>query len=88
MISPTKLLALLVHRGDLAPDVAHGALASGDPGSFLAQRGVCSEAEWREWLETEGGGRPQLTRYELGELIGEGGVGRVFTATDLSLIHI
>lgn len=82
MISPTKLLALLVHRGDLAPDVAHGALASGDPGAFLAQRGVCSEAEWREWLETEGGGRPQLTRYELGELIGEGGVGRVFTATD------
>ncbi|MEC8251898.1 MAG: serine/threonine-protein kinase [Planctomycetota bacterium] len=82
MISPTKLLALLVHRGDLAPEVAHGALSSGDPGSYLAQRGVCTEAEWQQWLQTEGGTRPQLTRYELGALIGEGGVGRVFEATD------
>ena len=82
MISPTKLLALLVHRGDLAPEVAHSALSSGDPGSYLAQRGVCTEAEWQQWLQTEGGTRPQLTRYELGALIGEGGVGRVFEATD------
>ena len=33
-------------------------------------------------LAPEGGTRPRLSRYELGELIGEGGVGRVFAATD------
>ena len=82
MISPTKLLALLVHRGEVPPDVARDAMGSGDPGSFLVKKGVCSEAQWRDWLRTEGGTRPQLTRYELGELIGEGGVGRVFAAKD------
>lgn len=48
------------------------------------QQGVCSEVQWREWAATEAGARPTLTRYELGELIGEGGVGRVFAATDKS----
>ena len=43
----------------------------------------CSEtALATERLATEGGTRPRLSRYELGDLIGEGGVGRVFAATD------
>ncbi|HEB54669.1 MAG TPA: serine/threonine protein kinase [bacterium] len=82
VIPSTKLLALLVHRGVVAPDVARDALASGDPGSFLAKAGVCDAAQWREWQRTEGGTRPVLRRYELGELLGEGGVGRVFAARD------
>ena len=57
-------------------------MMSGDPGSFLVQHSICTEAEWQDWLRTEGGTRPTLTRYELGELIGEGGVGRVFAAKD------
>ena len=44
--------------------------------------GICDEAQWQEWLRTEAGTRPVLTRYELGDLIGEGGVGRVFAAKD------
>lgn len=82
MISPTKLLALLVHRQEVAPALAQQAIASGEPGPFLVREGVCTAAQWQEWLTTDGGTRPQLTRYELGELIGEGGVGRVFAATD------
>ncbi|MGC6486964.1 MAG: serine/threonine-protein kinase [Planctomycetota bacterium] len=82
MISSTKLLALLVHRRVVPPGVAQEAITSGDPGSFLVRAGVCSEAQWQDWLATEGGTRPRLSRYELGELIGEGGVGRVFAATD------
>ena len=57
-------------------------MVSGDPGSFLVQKGICSEAVWQGWLLTEGGTRPTLTRYEVGDLIGEGGVGRVFAAID------
>lgn len=83
MISPTKLLALLVHRGEVSAEVARDAMASGVPGHFLVQNGICSEAQWEDWLLTEGGVRPQLTRYQLGDLIGEGGVGRVFAAHDL-----
>jgi serine/threonine protein kinase len=82
VISPTKLLALLVHRGDVTPDMARDAMVSGNPVSFLVEKGVCSEAQWQGWLRTEAGTRPNLTRYELGELIGEGGVGRVFAAKD------
>jgi serine/threonine-protein kinase len=81
-MSSTKLLAMLVHRGVVAPDVAHAALASGDPGAFLVQKGICDAQQWQDWLATEGGTRPRLTRYELGEMIGEGGVGRVFAAKD------
>lgn len=77
-----KLLAMLVHRGLVAPAIARDALASGAPGTFLVQRGVCSQAQWDQWQRTEGGTRPLLTRYELGELLGEGGVGRVFAAVD------
>ena len=82
MISPTKLLALLVHRGEVPPDVARDAMVSGDPGHYLVQKGICDEQQWQAWLRTEGGTRPILTRYELGKLIGEGGVGRVFAAKD------
>lgn len=57
-------------------------MASGDLGSFLVEKGICDAEQWQAWLETEGGTRPVLTRYELGDLIGEGGVGRVFAATD------
>ncbi|MFK7742632.1 MAG: serine/threonine-protein kinase [Planctomycetota bacterium] len=81
-MSPTQLLALLVHQGTLSPDAARGALQSGDPERFLIDQGVCSPAQWQDWLASEGGTRPQLSRYELGERIGEGGVGRVFAATD------
>ena len=82
MISETKLLALLAHRGVLQADQARDALASGEPGRFLVRSGFCTEEQWQQWLRTEGGTRPQLTRYELGELLGEGGVGRVFAAID------
>lgn len=77
-----KLLALLVHRGIVPADVARAALASAAPRRFLVQRGVCTEAQWQHWQDTEGGTRPVLTRYEVGEALGEGGVGRVFAARD------
>lgn len=82
MISATKLLALLVHRGLVAADVAREALASGAPEPFLVRRGVCTRAQWDSWQRTEAGARPVLTRYELQGQIGEGGVGRVFAAVD------
>ncbi len=82
MISPTKLLAVLVHRGLVPPDVAREALQSGAPGALLVRRGVCTAAQWEQWLRTEGGTRPVLTRYEVGALLGEGAVGRVFAAVD------
>ena len=77
-----KLLAVLVHRGLVKPDVARGALQSGAPGSFLVQGGHCTAAQWQQWQQSEGGTRPVLSRYEVGELLGEGGVGRVFAAVD------
>ena len=77
-----KLLAMLVHRGLVPPAIAHDALKSGAPGRFLVQHGHCSQLQWDQWLRSEAGTRPVLTRYEVGELIGEGGVGRVFAAFD------
>ena len=77
-----KLLAMLVHRGLLAAEAARAALASGAPRRFLVQNGVCTEEQWEAWQRTSGGTRPVLTRYEVGEPLGEGGVGRVFAATD------
>ena len=77
-----KLLATLVHRGLVAADVARAALQSGAPGSFLVQKGHCTQAQWEQWQRTEGGTRPALNRYEVGALLGEGGVGRVFAAVD------
>jgi len=78
----TKLLAMLVHRRLLGADVAHAAIASGAPGRFLVQHGVCSAEQWQHWMRTEGGVRPVLSRYEIGDALGEGGVGRVFAAVD------
>ncbi len=77
-----KLLAMLVHRGLVPADAVRDALASGAPGRFLVQRGHCTAAQWDEWQRTEGGTRPVLSRYTVHELLGEGGVGRVFRATD------
>jgi serine/threonine-protein kinase len=77
-----KFLALLVHRGLLSPEHARSALATNDPRAHLARLGVVTEAQWDEWIETEAGARPKLTRYELGDLLGEGGQARVFAAVD------
>jgi eukaryotic-like serine/threonine-protein kinase len=77
-----KLLALLVHRGLVDASAAKKALASGSPGRSLVEQGVCTEAQWQEWRATEGGSRPQLTRYELGDMLGEGATARVFRAVD------
>jgi serine/threonine protein kinase len=82
VIEPLKLLALLVHQGIVTPDQARQAIAAGDPGKGLVAQGVCTPAQWQGWLRTEGGTRPVLTRYEVKELLGEGGVGRVFAAVD------
>ncbi len=77
-----RLLAMLVHQGDISRDVAEAAMASGDPAAHLAQAGIASPKQWSEWQRTAGGTRPVLSRYELGDVLGEGGVGRVFRATD------
>ena len=80
--SVVQLLAKLVHRGLVSADDARVALATEDVAASLAERGVCSPSQWREWVETDGGDRPKLSRYELGELLGEGGQARVFAAVD------
>ncbi|MGE0145567.1 MAG: serine/threonine-protein kinase [Planctomycetota bacterium] len=79
---PVQLLALLVHRGLLTPAQAQKALAAANPRDFLVSAGVVSAAVWDEWVATEGGTRPRLSRYELGEKLGEGGQARVFAAND------
>ncbi|MEO6595166.1 MAG: serine/threonine-protein kinase [Planctomycetota bacterium] len=77
-----KLLAVLVHRGLVSADIARAAMAAGAPGDFLVKHGHCTKVQWEQWHRTEGGTRPALTRYEVGEALGEGGVGRVFAAVD------
>ena len=86
MVSPetVKLLAKLVHRGLLGVDAAQQAMASGDPRGWLVARGHVDDAQWRRWQQTDGGTRPVLSRYTLGDLLGEGGTARVFRATDKS----
>ncbi|MCC6785528.1 MAG: serine/threonine protein kinase [Planctomycetes bacterium] len=81
-VKPVTLLALLVHRGMLAPAAAQGALRSQDPRAWLIANGHATAEQWQDWLETEAGTRPRLSRYELGELLGEGGQARVFRAQD------
>ena len=78
----TKLLAMLVHRRTIGAEVARDAIASGAPGRFLVQHGVCTAEQWEQWLRTDGGARPVLSRYELGDALGQGAVGRVFAAVD------
>jgi len=77
-----KLLALLVHKGLCDEASAKAALQSGSPGRWLVQHGRCTEAQWAEWSRTDGGARPQLARYDMGEMLGEGATARVFRATD------
>ncbi|MBI5850773.1 MAG: serine/threonine protein kinase [Planctomycetes bacterium] len=79
---PVALLALLVHRGMLSPGVAQQALRSSDARGWLVANGHATAAQWQDWVETEAGTRPRLSRYELGALLGEGGQARVFAAVD------
>lgn len=78
----TRFLALLVHRGLLSADDAREAMGSGDARSWLEDNGVVSREQWDEWVSTDAGARPRLTRYELGDELGEGGTARVFRAVD------
>ena len=80
--SDPKFFALLVHRGLLSPDVVRDALVSNDPVQHLIVGGHVTAAQWAEWIATGGEEKPQLTRYELGDLLGEGGTARVFAALD------
>jgi serine/threonine-protein kinase len=57
-------------------------MQSGDVRRWLVQHGACTEAQWLEWRQTAAGTRPHLSRYELGDLLGEGGTARVFRAID------
>jgi len=66
----------------VTPDLARTALGKKDPGAHLIETGAVSAEQWSEWRDTEAGTRPKLTRYELGELLGEGGQARVFRAVD------
>jgi serine/threonine-protein kinase len=77
-----RLLALLVHQGLVPESDARKAASSGDPKSHLIQTGVVTAQQWLQWQQTSGGTRPVLSRYELQELLGEGGVARVFAAID------
>lgn len=77
-----RFLALLVHRGLLGVEAMRDAVASGNPKEFLLREGHVTPETWDEWVRTEAGLRPQLTRYELGDLLGEGGTARVFAAVD------
>ncbi len=77
-----RFFALLVHEGLLAPSLARDAMSAADPVGYLIDGGHVSEAQWEAWEATEAGQRPQLTRYELGDLLGEGGMARVFQVTD------
>ena len=77
-----RFLALLVHRGLLEIEAMRAAVASGNPKEFLVQQGHVTPEQWDEWLRSEAGLRPSLTRYQLGDLLGEGGTARVFRAVD------
>jgi len=77
-----QLLATLVHRGLVAEDDARLAMRFGDPLGWLVENGKCTEQQRREWERTGGDERPELSRYDLLELLGEGGSARVFRARD------
>ena len=77
-----RLLAMLVHQRKLDESTARAAMQSGDPRRWLIEHGKCTAPQWQEWLATEGGTRPVLARYEVKELLGEGGSARVFAAVD------
>ncbi len=77
-----RFFALLVHRGLISAELAQAALGSADPAGYLIRGGHVTDDSWREWVDTQAGERPSLKRYELGDLIGEGGTARVFEAVD------
>jgi serine/threonine protein kinase len=77
-----RLLAKLVHRGWLDPQVARSALGQPDPVAALVAEGAFTAEQWADWLATDAGDRPILSRYELRDLLGEGGQARVFEAFD------
>ncbi len=59
-------------------------MATDDPLQHLLDTGAVTEKQWREWVATDAGRRPKLSRYELLEELGQGGTARVFRATDLT----
>ncbi len=77
-----KFLAQLVHRGLLGAEAAQGALSAPDAKKFLIDQGIVTAEQWDEWVDTNAGTRPKLTRYELLRDLGEGGEARVFEARD------
>ena len=77
-----RLLALLVHRGLFTRAQVEAALRAGDVRAHLIATGACDAETWERWCRTEAGTRPQLTRYELKELLGQGATARVFRARD------
>jgi serine/threonine-protein kinase len=77
-----RFLALLVHEGLLTREQIQQALRGGDPRAQLIAAGACSAEQWERWRRTEAGTRPELTRYELKGLLGQGGTARVFRALD------
>lgn len=77
-----RLLAILVHQKVLPEPLARAALQSGDPRRFLLEHGHATLEGWNRWVASAGGTRPVLSRYDVGELVGEGGVARVFRARD------
>ena len=80
--SDPRFFALLVHRGLLSMEDMRAAVAAGDPHAYLLDEGLVTEEQWDEWVRTEAGTRPELTRYELDKVLGEGGTARVFSAVD------
>jgi serine/threonine-protein kinase len=77
-----RLLAMLVHQGLLTRAQVESALRASDPVAHLLASGACTAAQWERWRRTEGGTRPELSRYEVHELLGQGGTARVFRALD------
>ncbi len=77
-----RFFALLVHEGLVSPSTAREALATDDPLQHMLDTGLVTEVQWQEWVTTEAGRRPRLSRYDLHEQLGQGGTARVFRATD------
>lgn len=78
-----RFLAMLVHKGLVTPELVRKALANGgDPLAALVASGACSKTQLDEWQRTDGGDKPELKRYELLDLLGEGGTARVWKAKD------